>query len=191
LASTSDRSAPAHPCRWSGTFLAQTLLAGAAMAQGVPAQQTCVPDASTLPTSRFQDNGDGTVTDVASKLMWMRCASGQQWVGNRCSGNAEAFNWVDAQRRADQISHEGTAFFNDWRLPTLRDLATITDRACKNPRTNLSVFPGTPAAPFWSSTPRPGEKAEDRALALSFGADGVVLARKDERFHVRLVRAAL
>ncbi len=191
MASTSERAAPAHARRWSGACLVQTLLAGAVMAQGAPAQQTCVPGASSLPSSRFQDNGDGTVTDVESKLMWMRCASGQQWVGNRCAGNAAAYDWVDAQHRADQISQDGTAFFKDWRVPTLRDLATITDRACKNPRTNLSVFPGTPAAPFWSSTPRPGEKAEDRALALSFGADGVVLARKDERFHVRLVRTSL
>jgi Protein of unknown function (DUF1566) len=171
-------------------LLALLLLAGAAVAQGNAAQQTCVAGASSLPSSRFQDNGDGTVTDAASKLMWMRCAVGQQWVGGRCAGDAQAYNWADAQHWADQTSQQGTAFFNDWRVPTLRDLATITDRACKNPRTNIAVFPGTPAEPFWSSTPRPGEKPEDRALALSFGADGVVLARKDERFHVRLVRTA-
>ena len=34
----------------------------------------------------------------------------------------------------------------------------------------------------------PGENAGERVLALSFGAEGVMLARKDERFHVRLVR---
>ena len=171
------------------------LLASAAIpqaqAQAVAAPQTCVAGASTLPLSRFQDNGDGTVTDVESKLMWMRCSSGQQWAGNRCAGAALAYSWGDAQQQADQTSRDGSAFFKDWRVPTLRDLATITDRACKNPRTNLAVFPGTPAAPFWSSTPRPGEKAEDRALALSFGADGVMLARKEERFHVRLVRTSL
>ncbi len=167
------------------------LMAGAAVAQSAAAQQTCVAGESTLPPARFQDNGDGTVTDVESKLMWMRCASGQQWAGNRCAGPAQAYNFADALQQADQLSRSGSAFFSDWRVPSLRDLATITDRACKNPRTNLAVFPGTPAAPFWSSTPRPGEKAEDRALALSFGADGVMLARKAERFHVRLVRTAL
>ncbi len=171
--------------------LVPLLLAGMALTQGTAAQQTCVAGGSTLPQTRFHDNGDGTVTDVESKLMWMRCASGQQWVGNRCAGPAQAYDWGAALQQADQTSRDGSAFFNDWRVPTLRDLATITDRACKNPRTNLAVFPGTPAAPFWSSTPRPGEKAEDRALALSFGTDGVVLARKEERFHVRLVRTAL
>jgi hypothetical protein len=165
--------------------------AGAAFAPAAVAQQTCAADVATLPAARFQDNGDGTVTDLQSKLMWMRCASGQQWADQRCSGSAAAYNWSDALQQAERVSRDGSAFFNDWRVPALRDLATITDRACKNPRTNLTVFPGTPSAPFWSSTPRPGEKPEERALALSFGVEGVVLARKDERLHLRLVRSAL
>jgi hypothetical protein len=166
------------------------LVAGTAVSQVAAADQTCASGTSSLPAARFHDNGDGTITDLESKLMWMRCASGQRWAGNRCTGSASAYNWADAQRQADQISRDGTAFFSDWRVPALRDLATITDRGCKNPRTNLSVFPGTPAAPFWSSTPRPGEKSGDRALALSFGGEGVVLANKDERFLVRFVRSA-
>ena len=174
--------------QWSGAFLMVVLLAGTSAWRSVEAQPACNSGESSLPSARFQDNGDGTVTDVESKLMWMRCSSGQQWTGGRCTSTAAAYGWADAQRHADQVSREGGAFFNDWRVPSLRELATITDRGCKNPRTNVSVFPGTPAAPYWSSTPRPGETAGERALGLSFGAEGVVLARKDERFHVRLVR---
>jgi Protein of unknown function (DUF1566) len=158
--------------------------------QAVHAQQACDGNgaASSLPSARFHDNGDGTVTDVESQLMWMRCASGQQWRGQRCVGAAEAYGWADAQQQADRVSRDGAAFFNDWRVPALRELATITDRGCANPRTNLAVFPDTPAAPFWSSTARPGESVGERVLALSFGGEGVMLARKDERFHLRLVR---
>jgi hypothetical protein len=166
-------------------------MAGTACADGPPSRQVCADGASTLPLSRFQDNGDGTVTDLMSKLMWMRCASGQQWTDGRCKGQATAYNWSDAVQQAEQISAKGTAFFNDWRLPALRDLASITDRGCENPRTNVAVFPGTPATPFWTSTPRPGEPSEERAFALSFGGEGVVLARKGERFPVRFVRNAL
>jgi Protein of unknown function (DUF1566) len=186
LASTSEFARRAAPARWPGAFV--LLLAGLSVGPAAAAGPACSGGASSLPAERFRDNGDGTVTDRESKLMWMRCSVGQQWLGTRCVGSAGAYDWLDAQRQADRLSRDGSAFFNDWRVPTLRDLATITDRACAAPRTNLSVFPGTPAAPFWSSTPRPGEKAGERALALSFGADGVVLARKDERFHVRLVR---
>jgi hypothetical protein len=154
----------------------------------VAQQQACNDSTASLPSARFHDNGDGTVTDVQSKLMWMRCASGQQWKGQRCIGAPRAYAWADAQQHADQVSRDAGAFFNDWRVPALRELATITDRGCSPARTNLAVFPDTPAAPFWSSTARPGESGGERVLALSFGAEGVMLARRDERFHVRLVR---
>lgn len=171
---------------WRRALLVATVWAGAS---AVNAQQACDGNGtSSLPAARFHDNGDGTVTDVESKLMWMRCAGGQQWRGQRCVGAADAYGWADAQQHADQVSRDGAAFFNDWRVPALRELATITDRGCANPRTNLAVFPDTPAAPFWSSTARPGEIAGQRVLALSFGTEGVMLARKDERFHLRLVR---
>ncbi len=163
-------------------------VAGLSGGQGAAAQQACNGGVSSLPSARFQDNGDGTVTDVESRLMWMRCSSGQQRQDERCIGAADLLGWADAQRHAEKVNRDGAAFFNDWRVPALRELATITDRGCENPRTNLAVFPGTPAAPFWSSTARPGENAGERVLALSFGAEGVMLARKDERFHVRLVR---
>jgi Protein of unknown function (DUF1566) len=156
--------------------------------QDVGAEQTCHDGVSSMRPTRFQDNGDGTVTDGESKLMWMRCSGGQQWRGKRCVGAANVYGWADAQQHADTVSRDGAAFFNDWRVPSLRELATITDRTCSNPRTSLALFPDTPAAPFWSSTPRPGEKAAERVLALSFGGEGVMLVRKDERFHVRLVR---
>ena len=188
---TSECAEPASWVHWTLGLIAQLTLVGAVAAQGTAVQQTCVAAESTLPLTRFHDNGDGTVTDVESKLMWMRCPSGQRWVNARCTGKAATYNWVAAARQADQISSNGEAFFNDWRVPALRDLATITDRGCKNPRTNLVVFPGTPPSAFWTSTARPGGKPEDMALALSFGAEGVMAARKEERFHVRFVRNAM
>ena len=191
MASTSKSAKLAGCTVWAVGLLTQVILVGAASAQGAAAQQTCVAGQSSLQVTRFRDNGDGSVTDVDSKLMWMRCSVGQSWVNAQCTGQATAYNWPDAVREANQISRSGDAFFNDWRLPALRDLATITDRGCENPRTNLILFPGTPSSVFWTSTPRPGGKSEDLAFALSFGAEGVVAARKDERFYVRFVRSAM
>jgi Protein of unknown function (DUF1566) len=168
--------------------LCLAVLAGVAPWQAAGAQQACSDARSSLSSSRFTDNGDGTVSDAESKLMWMRCADGQQWRGQRCVGAALAHDWATAGRQAERLNRDGSAFFNDWRVPTLRELASITDRGCRNPRTNLAVFPDTPAAAFWSSTARPGEAAGERVLGLSFGDEGVMLARKDERFHLRLVR---
>lgn len=188
MASTSNPAPWARPASRPGAVQAALFVVGALALQGAGAQQSCKGDVPSLPTTRFQDNGDGTVTDLESKLMWMRCSSGQQWRGSSCVGAAGAFGWAAAQQQAEKVSRDGTAFFNDWRVPALRELATITDRGCNNPRTNLAVFPATPSAPFWSSTARPGETAGERVLALSFGPQGVMLARKDERFHLRLVR---
>ena len=171
-----------------GSALAACICIGLSGLQIAAAKQACVGAQSSLSTQRFQDNGDGTVTDLDSKLVWMRCAGGQKWRDQRCAGSAAVYVWSEAQGHALRISRDGTAFYNDWRVPSLRELATITDRGCKNPRTNLAVFPDTPAAPFWSSTLRAGNAEGERAMALSFGNEGVMVAAKDERFHLRLVR---
>jgi hypothetical protein len=120
----------------------------------------------------------------------MRCSTGQRWSSQsgRCSGSADALSWGQARQLAERLNADATAFYNDWRVPSLRELATITARECSQPRTNLAVFPGTATAAYWSATPRPGEGSTERLLALGFGNEGVFAARKDERHHLRLVR---
>jgi hypothetical protein len=70
----------------------------------------------------------------------------------------------------------------------LRELATIAERQCRNPRINLSIFPGTPAAGYWSATARPVQGAVATAFALDFGAEGLRNEDRDQAHHVRLVR---
>ena len=81
-------------------------------------------------------------------------------------------------------------FFNDWRLPSVRELATISERRCRNPRLNLSVFPDSPARPYWSASLRPGGADESAAYGLDFGDAGVQLLPKESPNLVRLVRNA-
>jgi hypothetical protein len=152
--------------------------------------QQCDPDPSarSLAADRFEDNGDGTITDRQRGLMWMRCAVGQRWSAGRCDGEARVLDWAAAQAMAATVNREGHQFFSDWRLPAVPELASITERACRQPRTSLQLFPGTPAAAFWTSTPRPGDPSTDRAYALSFGDGGVELRNKTETAHLRLVR---
>lgn len=156
------------------------------------AHQVC--DTSTYPlstpTARFEDNGDGTVTDKESRLMWLRCSMGQQWSGSSCAGQWSRHDWASAQAAVAAVNRSGTYFFNDWRIPSLREMATITERQCKNPRANLVVFPSTPAVPHWTSTPRPGTDPSTSAFTLSFGDDGIEYRSFDQPHAVRLVRAA-
>ena len=93
LASTSKCVRSAGWAVWTVSLLASVIWMGAASAQGAATQQTCEASQSSLQVTRFQDNGDGTVTDVDSKLMWMRCSSGQSWANDQCTGQATAYNW--------------------------------------------------------------------------------------------------
>ncbi len=139
------------------------------------------------PTERFDDNGDGTVTDKESGLIWMRCSAGQEWSEGSCVGDAAIYDWASAQTVADNVNREGVFFFNDWRVPKLGELATIVERQCNDPRINLAVFPNTPADAFWTATSRPGSD-EPYAYVLDFGPAGVVREPRERSHLVRLVR---
>lgn len=71
------------------------------------------------PTSRFNDNGDGTVTDLATGLMWSKNAN--------LSGHTmllhEALNYIE-EMNSGQYENYG---FNDWRLPQLKELRSLID----------------------------------------------------------------
>jgi len=158
--------------------------------QPAVAEQKCSAEsiAVSLPTDAFLDQGDGTVLDQRSKLIWMRCAAGQTWRNGQCDGQAQQYSWESAQAVASEVNRQGAFFYNDWRVPSLRDLAMITERQCQNPRTNLTVFPGTPADFFWTSSALRDAFKGDQFYALDFGSQGVQLRRPHEAFYVRLVR---
>jgi len=198
-------------CVW---ILCNTAVVGCLLAQSTQPAASMRTDCDTSiyplssPTSRFEDGGDGTVTDTRSKLMWMRCAIGQRWVKGDCVGMSSALTWADAEQKANTVNKSGQFFYSDWRLPQLPELASISERQCKHPRINLDVFPNTVADFFWSATSRPrgavsappGSSAgassgppeipDQFAFVLSFGPDGVSYAKKQEQHNVRLVRSA-
>ncbi len=151
---------------------------------------TCNTDRPfSTPTERFKDNGDGTVTDPQSGMTWMRCALGQTWDGNTCTGKAAGFTWQAAQDEAAKINiNGGYGAFKDWRVPHIPELAMIAERQCDDPRINLTLFPATPADSFWSATP--GRGARKGAYLLSFGTKGAHAGEKEEVHFVRLMRSA-
>jgi hypothetical protein len=60
----------------------------------------------------------------------------------------------------------------------------IVKRQCSNPRTNIALFPGTPANYFWTST-SPADSGN--AYVLSFGDEGAKYKSGGEALNVRLV----
>ncbi len=156
------------------------------------AEQACKTDIHPHPSSatRFEDNGDGTVTDRGTMLMWMRCSAGQTWSQELCEGAPKGYSVDDARQLAKQVNDDGEYFFNDWRVPSVRELATISEPQCSDPRIDLAVFPNTPPDFYWSRNARAGDTASGRGYALSFGPEGVGFPPQSESHYVRLVRHA-
>ena len=76
------------------------------------------------PIPRFTDNGDGTVTDNLTTLMWFKgaCIHGKTW--------QEALNAIaDLNDNPESLSWCGgyTGAYNDWRLPNKNELQSLTD----------------------------------------------------------------
>ena len=89
---------------------------------------------------RFTDNGDGTVKDNHTKLIWTTNAN--HW--------GRKNTWDEAKRACDELSLAG---HSDWRLPSISEICSLVDGDQYNP-------PLTPGHPFtnvqsyyyWSST---------------------------------------
>lgn len=69
----------------------------------------------------FKDNGDGTVTDKATGLMWMKVDSGKLKAGKNKDGK---LNWQEALDWAESLEY---AEYSDWRLPNVKELQSIVD----------------------------------------------------------------
>jgi hypothetical protein len=71
----------------------------------------------------FSDNGNGTISDNATGLMWMQ------------DDNGTGMNWQDALKYADTTQFAG---YSDWRLPNAKELQSIVDYT-RSPSTSNSA----------------------------------------------------
>jgi len=122
------------------------------------------------PNPRFTDNGDGTVTDNLTRLMWLR--------------NANAFgavNWATALNTCATLNNGEAGLTDgsnegDWRLPNLNEIQSLVHRGVYDPAipntagtgqwSESDPFTGVQSTFYWSSTTGAG---------YTDGAWGVVL----------------
>ncbi len=157
-----------------------------AKAEGTPpssAPQGKGPGAATPPPQRFVDHGDGTVTDTATGLMWLRdgsCLSGLDWqqalvVGRRLLGG-EKGTLCPALR-----SEHG-----DWSLPNSNELRSLIDYGHDYP----ALHPNHPftqmAAGYWTATTVAATPAQGFIVDVDTGA--LMAVPKSARHRALLVR---
>lgn len=136
---------------------------------------------------RFIDNQDGTILDTNTLLMWEKCSYGQ--AGNECSeGNAIRFDWKQSLNISPEANNKFFLGFNDWRLPNIKELLSITNLRCAYPSVNYEKFPNTKSDDYWSSSL--SQAYNDYAYSVNFTVGsfypGGML--KNTKSYVRLVR---
>ncbi len=109
----------------------------------------------TAPYTPCIENGDGTVTDELTGLMWMRCAAGES--GDDCgSGSAGSYTWQEAVDYCENLDFAG---HDEWRLPDRYELQSLVDYQRTNPAIDTAAFPrALSLAAFWSSSSFAGEQ---------------------------------
>jgi hypothetical protein len=140
----------------------------------------------------FGDNGDGTVTDPRTKLVWKRCSEGQAWTGTACTAQPTKMSWYDAMQAAKDNRFLGK---NDWRLPSKDELSAVMgeyEGRCTNndPDKGQYAVSGTLGQEryLWSYSPYVGNS--DVAWYVSFSSGYVNYYNRDVSNAVRLVRAS-
>lgn len=94
----------------------------------------------------FIDNGDGTISDKNSGLIWQKQ-----------SDNLE-YSWSDAEKYCTELK---LSIYSDWRVPTRRELISILDFGKVDPSINSLFFPGLidgQSNHYWSSTTLPDDR---------------------------------
>jgi hypothetical protein len=126
--------------------------------------------------NNFVDNKDGTITDKATSLTWMKVDSGTLKAGKNKDGK---LNWQEALEWAENLEYAG---YSDWRLPNVKELQSIVDYtrspATSNPAAIDPVFQttsfiaesGQKDYPFyWSGTTHASLRRADTAAYVAFG----------------------
>lgn len=108
----------------------------------------------------FVDNLDGTITDLRSTLTWEKLSNDN----SIHDYDDTSFLWYGAFQKVDALNAMAFAGHSDWRVPQVRELATLVDYTKYNPATfgifNNACAPGctieecscTYSGDYWSST---------------------------------------
>ena len=114
--------------------------------------EKCITCEGTLNGTRWCDNGDGTVKDMTTGLVWLKnanCFGAKKWI--------DSSTWDDAQTSSGTLS-TGTCDLTDgsvegdWRLPTKEELHGVANGTEPVRAGSMRAFTGVQSSRYWSST---------------------------------------
>lgn len=93
----------------------------------------------------------GEVLDTQTRLIWRRCSEGQAWdaVSRSCTGKARGFTWSGSFARARAVAD---ATGQAWRVPNVKEMASLADDRRYNPAIDPEFFPNTPVRTYWTAS---------------------------------------
>lgn len=96
---------------------------------------------------RYRDRSDGTVLDLDSGLVWMKCGFGQRYAGRLCRGPAVRMAWYDATKICADLDLAG----REWRLPDRNELQSLIKVREVRPHLDIDVFGASYPFRYWSA----------------------------------------
>lgn len=125
----------------------------------------------------FIKNGNGTVTDTVTGLMWQQTDGGEMTVEN-------------AKTYCDTLKLAG---FTDWRLPNAHEAFSILNHQNANPALDINVFTKNAAEYWWTSTRQVNDLNKIWVTNAGGGIGNhpkseTISAGGTKKFHVRAVR---
>ncbi|MCE1188672.1 MAG: DUF1566 domain-containing protein [Ignavibacteria bacterium] len=102
----------------------------------------------------FIANGDSTLTDVCTGLMWTKFPA------------PAPLSWEDALKYSENLTLSN---YSDWRLPNVKELQSINIEQLKNPSFDSSFFKNTPIGNYWSSTTLFGQGTKAWYINSAYG----------------------
>jgi len=127
------------------------------------------------PFDNFIDNGDGTVTNTDTDLMWQQDTA------------PSTYSWQEALSYCENLS---LADYTDWRLPNANEFHSLVDYT-RYPSINTDYFPNTQSSAYWSSTTNASHPDFAWYVYLSTGgvSSDVTGNPKSYGYYVRAVRS--
>jgi len=144
------------------------------------------------PPPRFKDNGDGTLTDRITGLVWLKDANCVVFFKEDTASKSNSRTWREAQISADQLADgfcglSDTSQAGDWRLPDRKELFSIARHQPKIEKwAAAKAFTGIQFFYYWSSST--GDLYPDYAfyVSIAYGVDSYAFQLNN--FHVLPVR---